>query len=194
MNEGAAGNPYAILEGGETKRLEPEPGTGAGDSCRGAACLCRAHGPGRAAAGASTRGDSGFAARAADGARTASSTTTAGAPGSEAAAEIGSSATRTAEAQATAQAGEATTRGTVTGRPTRTGEAATDQACSGAGCAAPSQAVPTWQALLLGRLEQYKQYPRLAREHKQQGVATIRFVIDREGNVLSARLDKEFGI
>lgn len=59
---------------------------------------------------------------------------------------------------------------------------------------APStNAVPKWQSLLLGRLEQYKRYPLSAQEDGEQGVVYLRFSIDRQGHVLSASIAKSSG-
>jgi protein TonB len=58
---------------------------------------------------------------------------------------------------------------------------------------APSNGAPTWQGLLLGRLEQFKRYPALAQSRGQQGVVWLRFTMDRDGKVLSARIDKSSG-
>jgi protein TonB len=60
--------------------------------------------------------------------------------------------------------------------------------------AAPSRAVPTWQGRLLSHLERHKRYPRAAQARRQEGVAQVRFVIDREGNVLSVQLDRSSGV
>ncbi len=51
----------------------------------------------------------------------------------------------------------------------------------------------TWQAQLLSWLERHKRYPRVALEQRQQGVANLRFALDRQGRVLSFRLDKSSG-
>ncbi|HWB50386.1 MAG TPA: TonB family protein [Stellaceae bacterium] len=60
--------------------------------------------------------------------------------------------------------------------------------------AAPStNAVPTWQGLLLNRLEQFKRYPSIAQLRHQQGVAYLRFTMDRHGKVLTARIEKSSG-
>lgn len=60
--------------------------------------------------------------------------------------------------------------------------------------AAPSStAVPAWQRLLLSRLEQVKRYPSAAQFRREQGVATLRFTMDRHGRVLSARIEKSSG-
>jgi protein TonB len=51
----------------------------------------------------------------------------------------------------------------------------------------------TWQAQLLAWLERHKRYPRVAQEQRQQGTAQLRFTLDREGRVLSYRLDRGSG-
>jgi protein TonB len=56
-----------------------------------------------------------------------------------------------------------------------------------------SNATPTWQGLVLGRLNQFKRYPREAQARRQQGVPYIRFVMDREGRVLSSTLERSSG-
>ncbi len=61
---------------------------------------------------------------------------------------------------------------------------------------APAEAAmtaPNWQGLLLGRLEQFKRYPDEAQARRQQGVAYLRFVMDRNGKVLSFRIEKSSG-
>ncbi len=58
---------------------------------------------------------------------------------------------------------------------------------------APSNAAPTWQSLLLGRLEQFKHYPVDAQERNEQGVPYLRFAMDREGRVLAFRIEKSSG-
>ena len=60
--------------------------------------------------------------------------------------------------------------------------------------AAPSRAVPSWQGRLLSHLERHKRYPRSAQARRQEGVAQVRFTIDRNGNVLSVRLDRSSGV
>jgi protein TonB len=52
---------------------------------------------------------------------------------------------------------------------------------------------PTWQGLVLGRLERFKRYPSEARFRRQEGVATVRFTMDRRGRVVSAKLEKSSG-
>jgi protein TonB len=63
----------------------------------------------------------------------------------------------------------------------------------GAAAARSSNASPSWQGLLLARLEQFKRYPATAQLHRQQGVSYLRFTIDRRGRVLSARIEKSSG-
>jgi len=60
---------------------------------------------------------------------------------------------------------------------------------------APQQidAKPTWEGLVMGALNKVKRYPRLAMNRRQQGVPYIRFVMDREGNVLSSHLERSSG-
>ena len=52
---------------------------------------------------------------------------------------------------------------------------------------------PTWEGLVLGALNKVKRYPRDAMFRRQQGVPYIRFVIDRSGKLLSARLERSSG-
>jgi protein TonB len=52
----------------------------------------------------------------------------------------------------------------------------------------------TWEGLVLGALNKAKRYPRIAQSRRQQGVPWIRFVIDREGNVQSVRLERSSGV
>jgi protein TonB len=51
----------------------------------------------------------------------------------------------------------------------------------------------SWQAQLSAWLQRYKRYPRLAQEQHQEGVVYLRFAMDRQGRVLSARIDKGSG-
>jgi protein TonB len=46
---------------------------------------------------------------------------------------------------------------------------------------------------VLKRLEGHKRYPRAARELRHEGVAHVRFSINRQGHVLSSRLEKSSG-
>lgn len=52
---------------------------------------------------------------------------------------------------------------------------------------------PTWQGLVLGALNKVKRYPREARFARQQGVPYIRFVMNREGKVLSVQIERSSG-
>ena len=51
----------------------------------------------------------------------------------------------------------------------------------------------TWQAQLVAWLEKYKRYPRVAQEQRQQGVAYLRFTIDRQGKVLASQINRSSG-
>jgi len=42
-------------------------------------------------------------------------------------------------------------------------------------------------------LEKYKRYPRVAQEQRQEGVAYLRFTIDREGKVISSQINQSSG-
>ncbi|OYX65174.1 MAG: energy transducer TonB [Sphingomonadales bacterium 32-64-17] len=64
--------------------------------------------------------------------------------------------------------------------------------------APPAQQVssgePTWEGLVLGALNKVKRYPREASFRRQQGVPYIRFVMNRNGEVLSVRLERSSGV
>jgi len=51
----------------------------------------------------------------------------------------------------------------------------------------------TWEGRVLAALHKERRYPRLAMTRRQQGVPYIRFVMDREGKVLSSRLERSSG-
>ena len=51
----------------------------------------------------------------------------------------------------------------------------------------------SWEGRLLAQLYKYRRYPRRAQALRQQGVPYIRFVIDREGRVLSSTLERSSG-
>lgn len=57
-----------------------------------------------------------------------------------------------------------------------------------------SSGKPTWEGLVLGALNKVKRYPREASFRRQQGVPYIRFVMNRDGGVLSVRLERSSGI
>ncbi|MEQ8268412.1 MAG: energy transducer TonB [Parvibaculum sp.] len=59
--------------------------------------------------------------------------------------------------------------------------------------AAELRAMPTYEQMLLAHLERYKKYPRSARRRMQEGTAWLFFEIDRDGNVLSYRLNQSSG-
>ncbi|MGC1303895.1 MAG: TonB family protein [Caulobacteraceae bacterium] len=46
---------------------------------------------------------------------------------------------------------------------------------------------------MLARLERFKRYPALARVGRQAGVAYLHVAMDRQGGVLSARIDRSSG-
>lgn len=50
-----------------------------------------------------------------------------------------------------------------------------------------------WKSRLQGHLMGFKRYPSLARKQRQQGTAIIRFVVNKEGYVLSTKLIKSSG-
>ncbi|TWA85441.1 outer membrane transport energization protein TonB [Azospirillum brasilense] len=56
-----------------------------------------------------------------------------------------------------------------------------------------SNALPTWHGAVLGHLERYKRYPRIAQMRRQQGVPQVAITIDRQGRVVSVRLHKGSG-
>lgn len=56
-----------------------------------------------------------------------------------------------------------------------------------------SNAVPTWQGQLLGRLQRFKRYPDAARSRREEGVVHLAFTMDREGRVLAASVSKGSG-
>lgn len=51
----------------------------------------------------------------------------------------------------------------------------------------------TWEGRVLARLNEHRRYPRSARAGWQQGVPYIRFVMDRDGKVVSSRLERSSG-
>lgn len=56
-----------------------------------------------------------------------------------------------------------------------------------------SSGVVTWQGLVLGALNRAKRYPSAAQLRRQQGAPWIRVVVNREGRVLSSRLERSSG-
>ena len=55
------------------------------------------------------------------------------------------------------------------------------------------QKTDTWESEVLARLIRYRRYPRMAEFRRQQGVPWIRFVLSREGKVISAQLEQSSG-
>jgi periplasmic protein TonB len=47
---------------------------------------------------------------------------------------------------------------------------------------------PSWQSLLLRRLQEFKSYPARARSRNEQGVVMLAFSIDRNGHVISRHI------
>ena len=66
---------------------------------------------------------------------------------------------------------------------------------------APAQPAPqmssngpdTWEGRVLAALNKHRRYPRIAMMQRQQGVPYIRFVMDRDGKVISIRLERSSG-
>lgn len=56
-----------------------------------------------------------------------------------------------------------------------------------------SDAKPTWQGRVLAALNKKKRYPSSSQRRRQQGIPWIRFVMDREGKVLSVTLERSSG-
>lgn len=56
------------------------------------------------------------------------------------------------------------------------------------------QSKMNWKSRLQGHLAGFKRYPPRARKQRQQGTAIIRFVVNKEGGVLSAKLIKSSGV
>ncbi|MFT4025635.1 MAG: TonB family protein [Novosphingobium sp.] len=62
-----------------------------------------------------------------------------------------------------------------------------------AGPRAASEAATTWEARLLAHLEKYRRYPPGARDRREQGVAHVRFRMNRAGGVLAVALIRSSG-
>lgn len=56
-----------------------------------------------------------------------------------------------------------------------------------------SETLPNWEASVLAHLERFRRYPPRARAARQQGVAYIRFTMDRTGAVLARTLVRKSG-
>jgi protein TonB len=59
---------------------------------------------------------------------------------------------------------------------------------SGAPSAAPSEAEQSWEQQILARIEREKRYPSEAQQQGMEDYVTVRFVVDREGRVISTRI------
>lgn len=51
----------------------------------------------------------------------------------------------------------------------------------------------SWQGQLLAHLERFRRYPAVARARREQGVAQVRFTMNRQGRVLSASIARSSG-
>jgi protein TonB len=80
---------------------------------------------------------------------------------------------------------------------TKAGDGGEGEADTGSGRADADSAIrrgmANYQFLLQAWLEKHKKYPRRARLRHWQGTAVLRFIIDREGNVLSYRILESSG-
>ena len=56
-----------------------------------------------------------------------------------------------------------------------------------------SNAIPSWQNSLMVKLNEAKRYPARARRYRQEGIAYLRFTMDREGNVLAKSIEQTAG-
>jgi protein TonB len=54
-------------------------------------------------------------------------------------------------------------------------------------------AIRRWQATLVAHLQRYKRYPSAARRDNEEGIAYLRFAMDRNGTVLFKRLERASG-
>ena len=52
---------------------------------------------------------------------------------------------------------------------------------------------PAWVSQLLAHLNRHKQYPGAARAHREEGVVTLNFTMDRDGHVLAHSIVKSSG-
>lgn len=59
--------------------------------------------------------------------------------------------------------------------------------------AAATSAPASWQARLLAHLEQHKRFPASAQSRRLQGVTQLRFTMDRQGRVLSSKVERSSG-
>ncbi|MEO0034464.1 MAG: hypothetical protein RLZZ501_487 [Pseudomonadota bacterium] len=56
-----------------------------------------------------------------------------------------------------------------------------------------ASAIALWRSALQQYLQSRKRYPRAAQSRRQEGVATIRFILDRTGNLMSLGLEQSSG-
>jgi protein TonB len=66
-------------------------------------------------------------------------------------------------------------------------------AAPAASAASAASARNSWQSQVVAWLARYKRYPRLAQEQRQTGTVQLRFTIDRNGQVLSHRIERGSG-
>jgi protein TonB len=57
----------------------------------------------------------------------------------------------------------------------------------------PAAVVHNWESLLVAHIERFKRYPLEAREHGEQGIVRVAFLIDRDGWVRSSRIVRSSG-
>lgn len=58
---------------------------------------------------------------------------------------------------------------------------------------ASTNRIMTWQSSLMLQLNESKRYPVQARRLRQEGIAYLRFTMDREGNALTANIEQNSG-
>lgn len=56
-----------------------------------------------------------------------------------------------------------------------------------------SRALADWQGQVLGHLERFKRFPRVAQRRRYEGVVQMRYAVDRQGNVLDASVARSSG-
>ncbi|SEH32893.1 energy transducer TonB family protein [Magnetospirillum fulvum] len=59
--------------------------------------------------------------------------------------------------------------------------------------AAAIDARRAWQGALRAHLERHKRYPRSAQARRQEGIVTVRFTMNRSGEIVSSRLERSSG-
>lgn len=57
-----------------------------------------------------------------------------------------------------------------------------------------SNALPQWSSRIAVLLERHKRYPATARSRREEGITRVAFVLDRQGRVLSSRIDQTSGV